>query len=135
MATLFCEVLVHNTETIVKETGMSRNFIGGVIWPVFTNIPTLVTVMAHSTPQGAIQALKYNTVSVHSLLAVYQFLGWKLPYPSSNALQLATVSVTELIAFATSRGQFTEGKGHVEPEGKVPRFLKGGRGTHRSLTL
>lgn len=71
----FCKVLVCGTETLVTDSGLSRYFIGGVLWPVITNLPILVIVLAHSTPLGAVQTLRYNTAPAYTLYAVYKFLG------------------------------------------------------------
>lgn len=73
----FCKVLVYITETLVAQTGLSRNFVGGVVWPVITNLPVLVIVMAQITPLGAVLALQYSTASVHFLCAFYEILGQK----------------------------------------------------------
>lgn len=91
----FCKVLVRSTETLVTDNGLSRYFIGGVIWPVITNLPILVIVMAHNTPLGAVQALRYNTAPVYTLHAVYKFLDENLLFLSWVHFQLDIGSVME----------------------------------------
>lgn len=77
----FVKVLIYSTESIVTETGLSRDFIGGIIWPVIINLPLLVVIIAHSTPVGAVQALQNNPASFYSLRAVCEVLGRKLYRP------------------------------------------------------